>query len=75
MGTYNFVARIHLDGQDLPHEAALTHSANSLAEAQDMLGQAFGNSIRQGYLSLNIDGKQLIIPSDRIARIEVEAAE
>lgn len=75
MGTYNFVARIHLDGQDLPHEVTLTHSANSLAEAQDMLGQAFGNSMRQGYLNLNVGGKQFIIPSERIARIEVEVAE
>jgi hypothetical protein len=75
MGTYNFVARIHLDGEASPHEVPLTHSASSLAEAQDMLGQAFGNSMRQGYLNFSVGGKQFIIPSERIARIEVEVVE
>lgn len=74
MGTYNLVARIHLDGETPPHEVPLTHSAGSLAEAQDMLGHAFGNSMRQGYLSFNISGTQFVIPGERIARIEVEAA-
>lgn len=75
MGTYNFVARIHLDGESLPYEVPLTHSAGSLPEARDMLGQAFGNSMRQGYLNFSIEGKQFIIPSERIARIEVEVVE
>lgn len=75
MGTYSFVARIYVDNEPAPYEVPLTHSASSLAEAQDMLGQAFGGSMRQGYLNFTVEGRQFVIPSERISRIEVEVVE
>lgn len=75
MGTYNLVAYVTVEGEEQPRSLPLAHSANTPQEALDQIGNALGQTLKQGFFSYQLDGKQMVVPARRITEITVELAE